>query len=95
LYDQSVTVPGPAVDRLGGAAADAGVYLAVGVNEVDGGTFYNALLYFARKALPSMIVVDRPCYSTDDQRRSRAKAHDGPHGRGSPSHPFSWRTCPS
>ena len=35
------------VDRLGAAAAEAGVYLAIGVNEADGGTLYNTLLYFA------------------------------------------------
>ena len=45
LYRESVTVPGPAVDRLGSAAAEAGAYVAVGVNEIDGGTLYNTLLY--------------------------------------------------
>ena len=36
LYRESVSVPGPTVDRLGGAAAEAGAYVAVGVNEIDG-----------------------------------------------------------
>jgi nitrilase len=47
LYDQSVEVPGPATERIGAAAAEAGAYVAVGVNEIDGGTLYNTLLYFA------------------------------------------------
>ena len=40
-------MPSAATDRLGAAAAEAGVYLAIGVNERDGGTLYNTLLYFA------------------------------------------------
>jgi len=47
LYDQSVAVPGPATERMAAAAAEAGVYVAVGVNEIEGGTLYNTLLYFA------------------------------------------------
>ena len=45
--DQAVDVPGPACDALGAIAADAGVYLAIGVNERVRGTVYNTLLYFA------------------------------------------------
>jgi nitrilase len=44
--DQAVDVPGPACDALGAVAAELGTYLAVGVNERDGGTIYNTLLYF-------------------------------------------------
>jgi nitrilase len=47
LLDQAVAVPGPTTDRLGEAAGEAGVYLAIGVDEIDGGTLYNTLLYFA------------------------------------------------
>jgi nitrilase len=47
LYDQSVAVPSAATERLGAAAAESGVYAAVGVNEIEGGTLYNTLLYFA------------------------------------------------
>src|SRR4051795_1469610 len=42
--DQSVDVPGAACDAIGAIAADTGMYLAVGVNERDGGTIYNTLL---------------------------------------------------
>lgn len=47
LYEQSVTVPSEATARLADAARDAGAYVAIGVNEIDGGTLYNTLLYFA------------------------------------------------
>jgi len=47
LLANAVTVPGPTVDRLGEAAREAQCYIAVGVNELDGGTLYNTLLYFA------------------------------------------------
>jgi nitrilase len=46
----SVEIPGPAVDRLGAIAAEHGVWLVTGVNEVEPerpGTIYNALLYHA------------------------------------------------
>jgi nitrilase len=49
LFDQAVDVPGPAVDRLREAAADAGVWMAVGVNEraAESSTLYNTLLYLS------------------------------------------------
>src|SRR3954451_6821830 len=45
--DQAVDVPGPASDAIGAVAREHDVYLAIGVNERDGGTIYNTLLYFA------------------------------------------------
>ncbi len=42
----SVDVPGPAVDRLGAAARQAGCHLVIGVTERAGGTLYCTLLYF-------------------------------------------------
>jgi nitrilase len=47
LFDQSVDVPGPVVDALGQAAARAGAYVSIGINERDGSTLYNTQLYFA------------------------------------------------
>jgi nitrilase len=47
LYDQAVTIPGPVTERLGEAAREVGGYVAMGVNELDGGTLYNTLLYLA------------------------------------------------
>jgi nitrilase len=43
--DQCVDVPGPACDALGEIALEHAVYLAVPVNERDGGTVYNTILY--------------------------------------------------
>jgi nitrilase len=47
LAQQSVEVPGPAADAIGAAARDAGIWLAVGVNELERGTIYNTLLIYA------------------------------------------------
>jgi nitrilase len=47
LAEQSVAVPGPDSDRMGDAARESGVWLAVGVTELDParpGTLYNTLL---------------------------------------------------
>ena len=49
LYDQAVDIPGPTTERLGTAARDHGVWLAVGVSErTRSGTLYNTLLYIDR-----------------------------------------------
>src|SRR6478609_1315856 len=44
LLDQAVAVPGPTTERLAQAARASGVYVAIGVNELAGGTLYNTLL---------------------------------------------------
>jgi aliphatic nitrilase len=46
LIEQSVAVPGPATDEIGRAARRAGTVVAIGVNERDHGTLYNAQLIF-------------------------------------------------
>jgi aliphatic nitrilase len=46
LIEQAVTVPSPATDAIGRAAAQAGAVVAVGVNERDHGTLYNTQLVF-------------------------------------------------
>jgi len=49
LHENSVSVPGPAVDRLAEAAGDLGVTVAIGVNEKNSeasdSTLYNSILY--------------------------------------------------
>jgi nitrilase len=49
LLEQAVTVPGPATDRLCQAAKEAGIYVAMGINERNsdksGGSLYNSVLY--------------------------------------------------
>jgi Carbon-nitrogen hydrolase len=46
LREESVEVPSSATEELGKAARRAKAYLSVGVNELDGGTIYNAQLLF-------------------------------------------------
>jgi nitrilase len=45
-FDQSVDIPGPACDALGAIAREHQCFLAIPVNERDGGTVYNTLCYF-------------------------------------------------
>ena len=47
LARESVEVPGPASDRLAEIARANAIWLAVGANELAGGTIYNALLVYA------------------------------------------------
>jgi nitrilase len=46
LARASVTVPSAETDRIGAIAKQHALVLAVGVNELDGGTLYNTLLVF-------------------------------------------------
>lgn len=47
LFENSVDVPGPVITRLGKAARAANLNLVMGINERDGGTLYNTILYFS------------------------------------------------
>jgi nitrilase len=50
LHRESLVLPGPDADRLGAIAREHGVWLVVGVNELDPerpGTLYNSLLYYS------------------------------------------------
>jgi len=50
LHRESLEVPGPDADRLAAIAREQGVWLVVGVNEIDAarpGTLYNSLLYWS------------------------------------------------
>ncbi|MCP4316182.1 MAG: carbon-nitrogen hydrolase family protein [Hyphomicrobiales bacterium] len=46
-HDAAIDVPGPDTDRIGEAAASAGVHMVVGVIERDHGTLYCTALFFA------------------------------------------------
>jgi nitrilase len=46
LARESLEIPGEASDRIAAIARDRGLWLAVGANELDGGTIYNALLLY-------------------------------------------------
>ena len=46
LQDQAIEIPGPALDKVCVAAADAGVWVALGITErSSSGTLYNAVVY--------------------------------------------------
>jgi predicted amidohydrolase len=47
LFKNSVEVPSADTDKIGAAAKKAGVYVVIGVNEKEGGTLYNTILYFS------------------------------------------------
>jgi nitrilase len=46
LARESIEVPSPATERLAAVARDEGLWLALGANELAGGTLYNSLLVF-------------------------------------------------
>jgi nitrilase len=47
LARESLEIPSEASERIGATARDNGVWLAVGANELERGTIYNALLLYA------------------------------------------------
>jgi nitrilase len=47
LHANAIQVPSAATERLGAAAAEAGVYVAIGTSEICGSTLYCTVLYFA------------------------------------------------
>jgi nitrilase len=71
----SVEIPGPAVDRLGAIAAEHGVWLVTGVNEVDRGSLYNALLYFAPDG--TLALRHRKLVPTNHERLIHAQGDGG------------------
>src|SRR5690606_13662005 len=46
LYEQAVVVPSPATEAVAAAARRRGMVVSIGVNELDGGSLYNAQLLF-------------------------------------------------
>ena len=66
LARESVSVPGPAADRLAAIAREHAVHLAVGVNELAGGTIYNALLVYTPDG--SLVLHHRKLVPTNHER---------------------------
>jgi aliphatic nitrilase len=69
MFEEAVTVPGPAVERLQGAAADAGVAVVVGVNEKlpeSAGTMFNSQVFI--DADGSLLGVRRKLVPTREER---------------------------
>ncbi len=72
-YDQAIEVPGPETAQLGRAAREAGLFVALGVLERDGGTLYCTVLFFGpdgvlagkhRKLMPT--AAERLCWGFGD-----------------------------
>jgi nitrilase len=66
LARESITVPSADTDRIGSIAREHGLYLAVGANELEGGTIYNALLVFAPDG--SLVLHHRKLMPTNHER---------------------------
>jgi nitrilase len=66
LARESLEVPGPDSDRLGGIAREHGLCLAVGANELDGGTIYNALLLYGPEG--NLVLHHRKLVPTNHER---------------------------
>lgn len=47
LFENSPSIPSPAIDRLCAAARKARVHIVMGLNEKDGRTLYNSMLYIS------------------------------------------------
>ncbi|MEM7008956.1 MAG: carbon-nitrogen hydrolase family protein [Thermodesulfobacteriota bacterium] len=48
LHKNSIEIPSKDTDKLAKAAKNAGAYVVIGVNEKDGGTLYNTILYLGK-----------------------------------------------
>ena len=77
LVDQSVTIPGVAVSRLCDAARDAGVHVAIGVNErnaeASGTSLYNSLVFISSDG--SVLGVHRKLVPTAGERLVHAQGN--------------------
>jgi nitrilase len=66
LARESVEVPGPAADALAASAAESGIVVAVGVNELERGTIYNSLLVFDENG--TLVLHHRKLVPTNHER---------------------------
>ncbi|NIT13413.1 MAG: hypothetical protein GTN99_03955 [Candidatus Dadabacteria bacterium] len=66
LHKNSVEVPSADTEKIGKAAKKAGVYVVIGVNEKEGGTLYNTILYFGKDG--SLLGKHRKLMSIDSEK---------------------------
>lgn len=66
LHKNSVEVPGKDTEKIGKAAKKAGLSVIIGVNEKDGGTLYNTILFFSKKG--ELIGKHRKLMSIDSEK---------------------------
>ena len=66
LHKNSVIVPSEDTRKIGRAAKRAGVNVVIGVNEKDGGTLYNTILFFSKNG--SLLGKHRKLMSIDSEK---------------------------
>ena len=66
LHRNSVEVPGEDTKRIGDAARKAKTCVVIGVNEKEGGTLYNTILYFGKDG--SLLGRHRKLMSIDSEK---------------------------
>ncbi len=66
LAHESLELPSPAAERIGEIAREHGIWLAVGANELERGTIYNALLLYAPDG--SLVLHHRKLMPTNHER---------------------------
>lgn len=66
LHKNSVEIPGKDTEKIGRAVKKAGSYVVIGVNERDGGTLYNTIIYFGKKG--EMLGKHRKLMSIDTEK---------------------------
>ena len=66
LHKNSVEIPGEDTKKIGRAARKSGVSVIIGVNEKEGGTLYNTILFFSKKG--ELIGKHRKLMSIDSER---------------------------
>jgi nitrilase len=66
LARESITIPGPDAERIGEIARTHGLWLAVGANELERGTIYNALLIYSPEG--ELVLHHRKLMPTNHER---------------------------
>lgn len=66
LHKNSIDIPGSDTDKLCEAAKKAGAYVVIGVNEREGGTLYNTILYIDKQG--SILGKHRKLMSIDSEK---------------------------
>ncbi len=66
LYKNSIEIPSKDTDKLSQAAQKSGAYVVIGVNERDGGTLYNTILYIDKSG--RLLGKHRKLLSIDSER---------------------------
>lgn len=66
LYRNAIELPGPQADAIAAAAREAGVWVALGVNEREGGTLYNTMAWFSPEG--RLVARHRKLHPTNAER---------------------------